>query len=119
MDFTTYFYAAPVLFIGYKILDWLYRYPHYRIPAGHVDYILITGCDTGFGNIFARRLDSKGFHVFACCLTEKGCQELREECSSKMRSFVMDITQDDSVKAGYDLVRNALPTGTGNTLTFI
>ena len=35
-------------------------------PQGRA--VFITGCDTGFGNDLARRLDELGFKVFAGCL---------------------------------------------------
>ena len=34
-------------------------------PEGRA--VFITGCDTGFGNLLARRLDSYGFTVLAGC----------------------------------------------------
>ena len=33
--------------------------------------VLITGCDSGFGNLLAKRLAKNGQKVFAGCLTEK------------------------------------------------
>ena len=32
--------------------------------------VLITGCDTGFGNLLAKRLANEGVTVFAACLTQ-------------------------------------------------
>ncbi|OTF73574.1 hypothetical protein BLA29_010652, partial [Euroglyphus maynei] len=45
--------------------------------------VLITGCDTGFGNRLALKLDRLGFHVFAGVLNidGDGVQQLREKCS--------------------------------------
>jgi hypothetical protein len=40
--------------------------------APHGKAVLITGCDTGFGNELMKRLDKEGFVVFACCLTQQG-----------------------------------------------
>ncbi|KAF8766533.1 Corticosteroid 11-beta-dehydrogenase isozyme 2 like protein [Argiope bruennichi] len=40
------------------------------VPHGRA--VFITGCDTGFGNALAKRLDTKGFHVFATCLFPTG-----------------------------------------------
>uniref|UniRef100_V5HGU4 Putative 17beta-hydroxysteroid dehydrogenase type 2 n=1 Tax=Ixodes ricinus TaxID=34613 RepID=V5HGU4_IXORI len=40
--------------------------------------VLITGCDTGFGNLLTRKLATKGYHVYAGCLFSNGggAQEL-------------------------------------------
>ena len=55
-------------FILWKVLDRLIRIPRHRSPTSRIKYILITGCDWGFGNMCAKRLDAKGFFVFAACL---------------------------------------------------
>lgn len=54
---------------------------------------MITGCDTGFGNMLAKRLDKDGVKVFAGCLTESGAQKLKSETSDQlvqMLIFVLD-----------------------------
>ena len=55
-------------FIVYKILDRFVRMP--KIGQLNEKYILVTGCDTGFGHEISKRLDEMGCHVFAACLTE-------------------------------------------------
>jgi hypothetical protein len=61
----------------YKLVDKLSRIPRYKGPKGRVKYILITGCDTGFGNLLAKRLDGRGFYVFAACLKVRNSHPLR------------------------------------------
>jgi D-arabinose 1-dehydrogenase-like Zn-dependent alcohol dehydrogenase len=34
--------------------------------------VVITGCDSGFGEMAVKRLSSEGYKVIACCLTEDG-----------------------------------------------
>ncbi|CAL1274926.1 unnamed protein product, partial [Larinioides sclopetarius] len=72
--------------------------------------VLVTGCDSGFGHEFAKRLDSIGFHVFATCLfpSGPGALELKKSCSSKLHILHMDVTQDESVKKGYEYVKENL-----------
>lgn len=72
--------------------------------------VLISGCDTGFGNLFAKFLNKKGYHVFASCLNEQSCRQLKEEadCPKKMIAFVMDITKDDHVDRAFSLIKNYL-----------
>ena len=111
-------HVIGVIFI-YKLLDYLIRIPKTTAPTGQRDYILITGCDSGFGNLFAKRLDSKGFRVFAACLTERGKRELEEATSSRLRGFLMDVTNKESILHGYKFVSTSIPTGKGLTCCFI
>lgn len=70
----------------------------------------MTGCDTGFGNLLARKLDKSGFKVFACCLfpDESGAKTLEAECSSKLRIVKLDVTSDDDAEAAYQVVEKDL-----------
>ncbi|XP_035672225.1 retinol dehydrogenase 7-like [Branchiostoma floridae] len=70
--------------------------------------VLITGCDTGFGNLLARRLDQLGLRVFAGCLTEAGVAELRQSCSERLQPIRMDVTSSDSVKTAFRVVEKAV-----------
>ncbi|GBN92043.1 Estradiol 17-beta-dehydrogenase 2, partial [Araneus ventricosus] len=68
------------------------------------------GCDTGFGNALAKRLDSKGFHVFATCLfpTGAGAMDLKASCSNRLHVLYMDVTKDESVKKAFEYVKEHL-----------
>ncbi|GFT65930.1 estradiol 17-beta-dehydrogenase 2 [Nephila pilipes] len=72
--------------------------------------VLITGCDSGFGHSLAKRLDSKGFHVFATCLfpSSEGATELKKSCSQRLHVLHVDVTKDDSVKEAVDYVKQNL-----------
>ncbi|XP_046351850.1 D-beta-hydroxybutyrate dehydrogenase, mitochondrial-like [Haliotis rufescens] len=63
--------------------------------------VLITGCDSGFGNAIARRLDSMGFLVLAGCLSEKsdGAERLKASGSGRIHVFELDVTNDYSVES--------------------
>jgi len=67
--------------------------------------VFITGCDTGFGNQLAKRLDKMGVIVFAGCFTEDGAQLLRTEASDKLRVIMVDVTDEESVKNAALIVR--------------
>jgi hypothetical protein len=99
------------LLLLYKLLDRLIRWP----SVGHFAdrYILVTGCDTGFGHGIARRLDGLGCHVFAGCLTDKGETELRKACSDRLQTVSLDVSNHDSVLKAFDIVSAKLPQGQG------
>ena len=66
---------ALLMGIGYVVYDYVKRTPILdQIINRHV---LVTGCDSGFGNLLARKLDQIGCPVFAACLTEDGAKKLK------------------------------------------
>lgn len=85
-----------------------------RIPRKIVNSegkaVLITGCDTGFGNELALRLDSCGFTVFAGCLSPdcEGAVELKQRCSSKLHILPLDVTRYDQILAAVKEVETHL-----------
>mmetsp|Transcript_20804 Transcript_20804/g.23150 ORF Transcript_20804/g.23150 Transcript_20804/m.23150 type:complete len:105 (+) Transcript_20804:55-369(+) len=54
--------------------------------------VLITGCDSGFGNMLARRLDELGIPVFAACLTNEGAEVLQSCTSERVATLICDVT---------------------------
>ncbi|XP_055936462.1 dehydrogenase/reductase SDR family member 9-like [Argiope bruennichi] len=80
------------------------------LPHGRA--VFVTGCDTGFGNALAKRLDSKGFHVFATCLfpTGPGATELKASCSNRLHVLYMDVTKDESVEKALEYVKASIGT---------
>ncbi|KAJ3193137.1 Retinol dehydrogenase 5 [Irineochytrium annulatum] len=82
--------------------------------------VVITGCDTGFGNMTAMELISHGLNVYAGCLTEQGRQGLISQCkglhpkvASKgvLTALILDVTKDESVAAFTDAVDARVPEG--------
>ncbi|CAG2102063.1 unnamed protein product, partial [Medioppia subpectinata] len=59
------------------------------------------GCDSGFGNRLAFRLNSKGFRVYACVLdtNSTGAQDLSNKCQFKDEICIvrMDVTIDEDI----------------------
>ncbi|XP_078545018.1 retinol dehydrogenase 7-like [Lissotriton helveticus] len=68
-------------------------------------YVLITGCDSGFGNQVARQLDQRGMRVLAACLTQKGAEHLKEATSQRLQTIIMDVANRDSVAAMAEWVK--------------
>ncbi|XP_067648911.1 retinol dehydrogenase 7-like [Haliotis asinina] len=76
-------------------------------------YVFITGCDTGFGNLLAKRLDSLGFNVFAACFSERGADELRKVSSPQLKTLSLDVTKPDSIVKARATVEKQLPSNKG------
>ncbi|XP_019616836.1 PREDICTED: estradiol 17-beta-dehydrogenase 2-like [Branchiostoma belcheri] len=116
------YHCVPVLYylctgillgsVGYCLL--LYLAPKNKV-SGDGKAVFITGCDSGFGFGLAKRLDSLGFTVFAGCLLAdsggEGSKKLRAECSSRLSTVQIDVTDDGQVKAAVQQVKDRLPTG--------
>ena len=75
-------------------------------------YVLVTGCDTGFGRAIVEKLDRIGVHVFAGCLTHSAVEELKSQ-SSRIIPFVMDVTKTADIEKAVTLVKKELPEGRG------
>lgn len=81
-----------------------------RISASDKLAVFITGCDTGFGNRLARKLDAAGFSVYAGCLfaSSKNAQQLQAQCSQRLRVVQLDVTSDEQCERAYDFVSEQL-----------
>lgn len=110
------FYAAPLL-VSLLLGLWfiIKRYYVDRFLRNFQDkYVLLTGCDSGFGREIALRLDSLGFHVFATCLTSDGQAELTAMCSKRLQAIHLDVTDSEEIKEAYTFVAQSLPENTGS-----
>ncbi len=104
--FLTLALGSVVIFIIFWLLDKLTLSPKDR-------YVLITGCDTGFGNALAKSLDLQGCYVFATCLTRDGAAALKESTSEHLRVVMMDVLSSESIKEAFEEVKKDLPQGAG------
>ena len=90
------------------------------IPRGKVNvkgkYVLITGCDSGFGRETAIRLDEMGVYVMATCLTEEGEQSLKSVTSDKLKTFQMDVTNSQQITDVYKEVKKSIPCDQGKSI---
>jgi hypothetical protein len=74
--------------------------------------VVITGCDSGFGNDLAFALADKGFVVFAGCLRKEVLPQFQ---GTRIVAFSMNVTNDDQVQAAAAKVNMWLSKG-GNYL---
>ncbi|XP_037783264.1 D-beta-hydroxybutyrate dehydrogenase, mitochondrial-like [Penaeus monodon] len=90
---------------------YLFRASMQVSPTGKA--VVITGCDTGFGNALAIRLHQLGFRVFALCLRLEGAgiQKLREEHSKRLHVIQADVTKQDQLDRALQEVKSQLPVG--------
>ncbi|XP_060582431.1 17-beta-hydroxysteroid dehydrogenase type 6-like [Ruditapes philippinarum] len=102
--------CAVVVIIG-LIFEYFLR----QLKVGNYEsrYILITGCDSGFGHDFAKRADALGFNVFACCLTKTAAQKFKDTSSQKLVALEMDVSKDASIEKSLEIVNRTLPEGKG------
>jgi len=56
--------------------------------------VVITGCDSGFGEMAAVQLAKLKFHVIAGCLTTKGCDNLKGKVALALQC---DVTKDENI----------------------
>ncbi|RXN21080.1 corticosteroid 11-beta-dehydrogenase isozyme 2 [Labeo rohita] len=86
----------------------LLGFPNHDVLWDHKDIVLkskdtngnLSGCDSGFGNATAKRLDAMGFEVFATVLNldGEGAKHLRRVCSSRLTLLQVDITQPQQIE---------------------
>ena len=90
------------------------------IPRAKVDvkgkYVLITGCDSGFGRETAIKLDEMGVYVMATCLTKEGEQSLKSVTSDKLKTFRVDVTNSQQINDVYREVKGQIACDAGNRL---
>jgi NAD(P)-dependent dehydrogenase (short-subunit alcohol dehydrogenase family) len=64
-----------------------------------IDYskhvVVITGCDSGFGELTSHRLAEMGFRVFSGCMTEEGVQRLQGVVAE---AHICDVTKDKDIE---------------------
>lgn len=93
------------------VTRWLLR----KLTIGNYEgrHVVITGCDTGFGNMATHKFDALGFNVYPGCLTEKAVKELDASTSNHVHPFLLDVTKTESVDEAVKFVKSKLPAGTG------
>ncbi|KAH3716199.1 hypothetical protein DPMN_058918 [Dreissena polymorpha] len=85
--------ASVCLFI---LIRWVLRSLH--LSNNDTRYVFITGCNTGFGNLLAKRLDRKGVNVIAGCLTADGTAALRNAYSRTLKTVELDVSKETSIR---------------------
>lgn len=86
----------------------IYRRYQHATPSPNIDprgkYVLITGCDSGFGHQLALELDKQGVHVLAGVYLPDNVPVLGEQLSSSATVMHLDITREEDIDAAFDLV---------------
>lgn len=107
MNLTAVIALVLMVITFFLVCDWILH--RQIISGGAADrYVMITGCDSGFGQRAVRRLDMAGCQVIATCLTTEGANALRDVCSSRLTIVQMDVTSDVSVQQAYCVVSELL-----------
>ncbi|XP_037227245.1 retinol dehydrogenase 16-like [Falco rusticolus] len=96
-------YLAAVL-VGLFLLRRWHR-ERLMVPGLSEKYVLITGCDSGFGHLLAQQLDARGLRVLAACLTEAGAARLRAATSPRLQTLLLDVTSSQSIATAAAWVR--------------
>nr|XP_022308716.1 17-beta-hydroxysteroid dehydrogenase type 6-like [Crassostrea virginica]XP_022308718.1 17-beta-hydroxysteroid dehydrogenase type 6-like [Crassostrea virginica]XP_022308719.1 17-beta-hydroxysteroid dehydrogenase type 6-like [Crassostrea virginica] len=82
-----------------------------RIKQKNSDlYVLITGCDTGFGHLAAKSFASRGINVFAGYLKEF---DAGAEPSRNITPIQLDITKEENIREAVRTISNRLPAKQG------
>ena len=68
---------------------------------------------SSFGYQIAKRLDQRGYNVFAGCLTQEGEEKLGTSSSSRLRTVSLNVTDSQSIRNAFQFVKDALPEGQG------
>uniref|UniRef100_A0A674K2B8 Retinol dehydrogenase 5 n=1 Tax=Terrapene triunguis TaxID=2587831 RepID=A0A674K2B8_9SAUR len=90
--------------ILFLIICWLIR-DSLNVKDLNGKHVFITGCDSGFGNLLAKQLDQRGFHVIAACLTEKGSRELLACTSLSLKTVILNLTDSISIDNAVEFVK--------------
>jgi len=98
-----YLYLLGLVVLFY-LFRWIRELP--RVPDKGSKYVYITGCDSGFGSLLARHLDKHGFRVIAACFSEKGEEDLKKSCSSKLITTHLDVTSQESIAKATAMIKD-------------
>ena len=84
-------------------------YQHF-FPSPNIDprgkYVLISGCDTGFGHALAIALDKQGFNVLAGIYDIKNKSSLTASLSPRATVFSLDITRQEQIDDAYEMIKS-------------
>jgi 11-cis-retinol dehydrogenase len=96
------FTVVCLLYITYRL------YQHF-FPSPNINpndkYVLISGCDTGFGHELSIQLDQQGFNVLAGVYVPNNIDILKNKLSSKASVFRLDITKQDDIDVAFELIQ--------------
>src|SRR5579871_6247920 len=91
-----------ILYTSYRVYQHFFPTPNIN-PNGK--YVLISGCDSGFGHGLAVELDQQGFNILAGVFVSDNITSLKNQLSSKATVFRLDITKQEDIDAAFELVK--------------
>eukprot|EP00128_Syssomonas_multiformis_P016400 Colp12_sorted_trinity150504_noHs@26480 len=91
-----------LLYLGIKLIRSVFKGSPIKLKGKSV---FITGCDTGFGNLLAKRLAEAGATVYAGCFTAEGAKNLQKETKDKVQTILLDVTKPETIAAAYEKVK--------------
>ena len=95
-------FIASAFVLGWNCICEVIR--HFSKSNVKIDYsknvIVITGCDSGFGESAALQLSKLGFKVVACCLTTKGVDKLKDRVAL---ALVCNVTSDKDIANAFQV----------------
>ncbi|KAM7299414.1 retinol dehydrogenase 7-like [Ixodes scapularis] len=97
-----------ITLVSYWTVCILRRKVFLKLVDGDGKAVLITGCDTGFGHLLAKRLAKEGFYVFAGCLFSDGDDARELRSSPNIHVLQLNVTKEDQVELALQEVKNNL-----------
>lgn len=95
MEVFIFFVVVVVLFVVCKFIENYLRF--FYIENFFYWWVLVIGCDMGFGYCFVQDLDKRGVRVFVGCLIEEGEKRLGEKCLDNVVIFCLDVIRKDFI----------------------
>ncbi|XP_054156785.1 retinol dehydrogenase 7-like [Oppia nitens] len=103
-----------IIFI-YILVKLFYHFKPKQLISSNGKAVLITGCDSGFGNLLAYSLNERGFRVYAACLDPNGGMDCGGQRLAKMCRFTdqmvvlkMNVTDDREVHEAFNQITEDL-----------
>lgn len=73
--------------------------------------VVVTGASTGIGEATALRFDRRGWQVFAGVRSQTDAERLTAQAGSRLRTVMLDVTDEQMVGAAADTIRSAVGRG--------
>ncbi|EEC01938.1 dehydrogenase, putative [Ixodes scapularis] len=104
-----YFLSLSVVLViaSHYTTVWLLYLLAYKTVTPKGKVVVVTRCDSGYGNRLAIELDRRGFTVVAGCVNEQsdGSRHIKEVCSERVYVVQTDVTQPESLVVFESMVR--------------
>ena len=86
--------ALALLFVAVSVFSLARRLRRKATHTAHGRCVLITGCDSGFGQGLARAATDAGYTVVAACFTKAGAHSLKDTAAA---TVVADLTTAEGI----------------------